>query len=254
MMNKISYEKYLDKIWGGWVGKCAGGILGAPIEGFKCFHNIELSEKLFETNYPNDDLDLQVLWLDLVKQKGPWIDENDLGDFWHEHVDFPWGEYGLAASNLACGIMPPLSGKHNNDYWNRGMGSPIRSEIWGMLCAGDPEKAAYYAKMDSSLDHFGFSVEAEMFLSACEALAFFESDIKIILEKAISIFPANSEITNMYNKVLNLTSDTRLRYCKRQNQILLWRCRFYLFAYECSLCRSCFNQLPRKNGIGDGSC
>ncbi len=207
-MKRITYEKYLDKIWGGWVGKCAGGILGAPIEGFKCFHNIELSEKLFETNYPNDDLDLQVLWLDLVKQKGPWIDENDLGKFWHKHVDFPWGEYGLAAKNLASGVMPPLSGKHNNDYWNRGMGSPIRSEIWGMLCAGDPEKAAYYAQMDSSLDHVGFSVEAEMFLSACEALAFFESDINKIMKKAITIFPAESEITNMFNKVVEFNKDT----------------------------------------------
>jgi ADP-ribosylglycohydrolase len=207
-MKKITYEKYLDKIRGGWIGKCAGGILGAPIEGFKCFHNIQLSEKLFVTNYPNDDLDLQVLWLDLVKQKGPWIDENDLGQFWHEHVDFPWGEYGLAARNLRCGQRPPLSGKHNNDYWNRGMGSPIRSEIWGMLCAGNPEKAAYYAKMDSSLDHVGFSVEAEMFLSACEALAFFESDIQNLLKKAVSIFPSKSEITNMYNKVVEFNSNS----------------------------------------------
>ena len=208
-MKKLTYKTYLDKIHGGWVGKCAGGILGAPIEGFKCFHDIKLSEDLFKTNYPNDDLDLQVLWLDLVKQKGPWIDENDMGEFWRDHVEFPWGEYGLAARNLACGVMPPLSGKHNNDYWNRGMGSPIRSEIWGMLCAGDPEKAAHYAKMDSSIDHHGFSVEAEMFLSACEALAFVESDIKEILEKAISIFPQESEITNMYKKVVlfNATSD-----------------------------------------------
>ena len=30
-MRKITYKQYLDKIWGGWVGKCAGGILGAPI-------------------------------------------------------------------------------------------------------------------------------------------------------------------------------------------------------------------------------
>ncbi len=72
-MRKISYEQYLDKIWGGWVGKCAGGILGAPIEGFKCFHSIQFSEELFKTNYPNDDLDLQVLWLDLVKKKGPGL-------------------------------------------------------------------------------------------------------------------------------------------------------------------------------------
>jgi ADP-ribosylglycohydrolase len=200
-MRKISYEQYLDKIWGGWVGKCAGGILGAPIEGFKCFHSIQFSEELFKTNYPNDDLDLQVLWLDLAKKKGPWIDENDLGQHWLDHVEFPWNEYGIAFRNMSLGIMPPLSGKHNNTYYNQSMGSPIRSEIWGMLCAGNPELAAHYAKMDASIDHSNFSVEAEMFLSACEAEAFFEPDIQKILERAISIFPENSSITNLYNKV-----------------------------------------------------
>jgi ADP-ribosylglycohydrolase len=201
-MRKITYEQYLDKIRGGWVGKCAGGILGAPIEGFKCFHSIQFSEELFKTNYPNDDLDLQVLWLDLVKQKGPWIDENDLGQHWLDHVEFPWNEYGIAFRNMSLGIMPPLSGKHNNTYYNQSMGSPIRSEIWGMLCAGNPELAAHYAKMDSSIDHSSFSVEAEMFLSACEAEAFFEPDIQKILARAISIFPENSAIANLYNKVI----------------------------------------------------
>ncbi len=201
-MRKITYEQYLDKIWGGWVGKCAGGILGAPIEGFKCFHSIKFSEELFKTNYPNDDLDLQVLWLDLAKKKGPWIDENDLGQHWLDHVEFPWNEYGIAFMNMSRGIMPPLSGKHNNSYYHQSMGSPIRSEIWGMLCAGDPEKAASYAKMDSGIDHFGFSTEAEMFLSACEAEAFFESNVSKILNRAISIFPRDSEITKLYNKVI----------------------------------------------------
>src|SRR6056297_1161769 len=115
-MRKITYKQYLDKIWGGWVGKCAGGILGAPIEGYKCFNSIVFSEELFKTNYPNDDLDLQVLWLDLVKKKGPWIDENDLGQHWLHHVEFPWNEYGIAFRNMSMGIMPPLSGKHNNNY------------------------------------------------------------------------------------------------------------------------------------------
>lgn len=207
-MRKITFEQYLDKIRGGWVGKCAGGILGAPIEGFKCFHSIKFSEELFKTNYPNDDLDLQVLWLDLVKKKGPWIDENDLGQHWLDHVKFPWNEYGIAFRNMSMGIMPPLSGKHNNSYYHQSMGSPIRSEIWGMLCAGEPEKAAQYAKMDSGIDHCGFSTEAEMFLSACEAEAFFENDIPKILSRAISIFPENSEIKTLYNKVLEFNQNS----------------------------------------------
>ena len=193
MSRTLDYTTYLDKIHGGWIGKCAGGILGAPIEGYKAFNQIELSEKLFETNFPNDDLDLQVLWLDMVKQKGPWVRENDFADHWKQHVRFPWGEYGVASRNLALNVYPPELGTHNNHYRYRGMGSPIRSEIWGMLCPGMPERAAFYAEIDSSLDHRQFSIDAEKFLSSCAAEAFFESDLRNIFQVALSLFSEESE-------------------------------------------------------------
>lgn len=190
----LKYAEYYDKVLGGWIGKCAGGILGAPIEGYKCFNDIEISDELFATNFPNDDLDLQVLWLDMVKKKGPKVDEYDLREHWMRHVQFPWGEYGIASRNLKLGLDIPDAGQHNNHYWYRGMGSPIRSEIWGMLNPGDPKSAMKYARMDSELDHHGFSVEAEMFLSAAASIAFFENDIILVLNEALALFPDDSEI------------------------------------------------------------
>ncbi|MEM9834317.1 MAG: ADP-ribosylglycohydrolase family protein [Bacteroidota bacterium] len=203
MSRTLDYTTYLDKIHGGWIGKCAGGILGAPIEGIKAFNQIELSEKLFEINFPNDDLDLQVLWLDMVKQKGPWVRENDFADHWKQHVRFPWGEYGVASRNIELGVYPPESGTHNNHYWYRGMGSPIRSEIWGMLCPGMPERAAFYAEIDSSLDHRRFSIDAEKFLSACASEAFFESDLRTLFQVGLSLFSEESELHQMVTTVMN---------------------------------------------------
>ncbi len=203
-MRTISYEHYLDKVLGGWIGKCAGGILGAPVEGYKRFNDIKMSDKLFDTNYPNDDLDLQVLWLDMVKHKGPYVRERDFGDHWKKHVQFPWGEYGVAGRNLKLGIYPPQSGEHNNWYWSSGMGSPIRSEIWGMLNPGMPAQAAYYAGLDSSLDHDGFSVDAERFLSAMAAEAFFEDDIMTIIRIASELFEHDSPFTDLLFFALDL--------------------------------------------------
>jgi hypothetical protein len=202
MKRKLDYHTYRDKVLGGWTGKSAGGILGAPIEGYKCFNHIELSEKLFETNYPNDDLDLQVLWLDMAKKIGPSIRSSDFGNFWKKHVRFPWNEYGIAARNLKLGIYPPQSGVHNNWYWKESMGCPIRSEIWGMLCPGMPEEAAFYARMDASIDHDDFSVHAEMFLSACEAEAFFLSDPKDIFEKVLHLFDPGCTLYHLVTSVL----------------------------------------------------
>ncbi|MEL6192642.1 MAG: ADP-ribosylglycohydrolase family protein [Bacteroidota bacterium] len=203
MKKEIHFDTYLDKVRGGWVGKCAGGILGAPIEGFKTFNEIVITDELFENTFPNDDLDLQILWLDMLKLKGPWVREGDYAEHWRKHVDFPWNEYGIASRNLACGLDNPDTGRHSNGYWSQSMGSPIRSEIWGMVWPGDPEKAAFYARMDSTLDHTGFSVETEQFLSACASLAFFEDDIPTILQQALTYIPEEGLCYKLVGNVID---------------------------------------------------
>lgn len=200
---KLDFATYKNKVHGGWIGKCAGGILGAPIECIKAFNDIPLTDDLFAVNYPNDDLDLQLLWLDMVKLYGANVRESDFAAHWKKHVGFPWNEYGIATRNIKCGLLPPFSGAHNNYYWNASMGCPIRSEIWGMLSAGNPKLAARYAKMDASLDHHGFSVEAEQFLSACAAIAFFESDIENIFKKAMDIFDEQNDVIKLVNDVIS---------------------------------------------------
>lgn len=202
MKKKLEYSVYIDKLRGGWVGKCAGGILGAPIEGYKRFNTIELNDTLFENNFANDDLDLQLLWLDMVLKKGAQVRENDFKEHWLNHVAFPWNEYGIATRNIRLGLDNPDSGVHNNHYWKHSMGSPIRSEIWGMLCAGNPENAAFYAKMDSTLDHDGFSVEAEQFLSACMAIAFVEDDMDTILHKGLEYIPKKGLCARLIRSVI----------------------------------------------------
>ena len=200
-MQQITWIDYLDKVKGGWIGKCAGGILGAPIEGYKTFRNVTVDDTLFENNFPNDDLDLQILWLDMVKQKGPYVRANDYRDHWRDHVNFPWNEYGIATLNIRQGLDNPDTGRHNNAYWSQSMGSPIRSELWGMLCPGSPAAAARYAKMDSTFDHTGFSVDAEMFFSASAALAFFESDIRTIMDQATQHTDGGQLFTQLYQDV-----------------------------------------------------
>ena len=47
----ISYEAYYDKVYGGWIGKCIGGNIGALVENNK--HLMDLSEKeVFTDNIP----------------------------------------------------------------------------------------------------------------------------------------------------------------------------------------------------------
>ena len=67
---KLNYQSYKDKVYACWVGKNIGGTLGAPYEGIKMPLELPFKEEMVNTMLPNDDLDLQVLWLDVAEKYG----------------------------------------------------------------------------------------------------------------------------------------------------------------------------------------
>lgn len=219
-MYQISYEKFLDKVHGGWYGKCLGGAAGAPVEGVKKLIPVNDFTEIFNPDLPNDDLDLQLLWLDVLEEKGPLINSCDLADAWVKKCWYPFSEYGYFLKNYMRGIKPPYSGILNNSFFMEGMGCPIRSEIWGMISAGNPCLAAEYAYMDATLDHGGNSVYAEQFLAAIESLAFFETDIQVLVKKGIEAIPRESRLYQCFEEILSAWESGEENWQKLRMQIL----------------------------------
>ncbi len=190
----IQIENYREKIMGCWLGKAVGGTLGMPYEGYAGPLNLNFYDPVPETMIANDDLDLQVLWACLLDaQEQPRISPELFIKGWREHIDFPWDEYGACKRNLADGIMPPLSGSHDN-WFRNGMGAAIRSELWACLAPGNPELAAAYAREDACLDHADEGLLAEVWLAAMQSAAFIEQDLRKIIEIGQSFLPKESEI------------------------------------------------------------
>lgn len=194
----IEESVYFDKVYGCWIGKSIGGSIGTPLEGKKDF--IELPYKYPEEILANDDLDLQLVWLYILKNKGIKITSNDLADGWRNNITYPPDEYGVAKANLKLGLKPPITGIYNNWFVN-GMGAPIRSEIWACISPGKPEVAGYYAYQDACVDHWYEGVYGEVFLSVLESIAFVENDIEKAIDKAVEFLPESSKI----NQVVKFT-------------------------------------------------
>lgn len=205
-MKRIDYNEYLDKVYGCWLGKCISGTIGAPFEGMKEQFEYEFHPKAMEKMLPNDDLDLQVLWLDVLERKGINIASEDLAEAFVEKCPYDFGEYAYFKKNYKRGIHPPLSGTYNNRYYSEGMGCAIRSEIWACISPGNPDLALQYAKKDGSLDHGEESVYSEQFLAGLEAEAFFESDIYKLFEKGLTLIPENSKISGCVKDVIEWCS------------------------------------------------
>ena len=103
-MKKLEFDIYRDKVRGCWAGKNIGGILGAPFEGKREINQIEFYQQdLTAGPPPNDDLDLQIVFLSAVERYGRQINASILGEYWLSYIIPNWVEYGTAlTSNDSC--------------------------------------------------------------------------------------------------------------------------------------------------------
>lgn len=202
-------EKTLyDKIYACWLGKNIGGTLGGPVEGRMQVLDLTWYPVLSENGaLPNDDLDLQLVNLHVLQEKGAAITADDIAEAWREHVFFPFDEYGYAATNMRQGFKPPFSGSFDNVFTDC-MGSPIRSEIWAAVAAGDPELAASLAVRDAIVDHAGGEgVNGEIFNAALQAKAYVCDDIQELIESALACIPEQSNVYKAVALALQLFRD-----------------------------------------------
>ena len=190
----LNYSVLKNKILGCFNGKNAGGVLGAPFEiKSRGINNVEfyVQPDLNKNPPPNDDLDLQLVWLFAAEKYGSRVNSHILAEYWNTFITPDWAEYGAAKRNLAAGLLPPLSGSVDNIYKDSN-GAWIRTEIWACLAAGHPEIAVRYAIEDAIVDHADEGVYATAFCAALESAAFAESDVLTLLDIAETYLPFDS--------------------------------------------------------------
>ena len=80
-MLNIGGDRFRDKVLGCWIGKNCGGTLGTPIEeawGRAEPFDIWWYPELQSGGLPNDDLEMQLVWLTALEQVGPELTAADL--------------------------------------------------------------------------------------------------------------------------------------------------------------------------------
>jgi len=160
---------YLDRVYGGWLGKSAGGTLGTPLEGKKQTFNLHFYDPRPGQAAWNEDLDFQLVALSALRKHGPGITSEQLTASWVDHITYRWDEYGYAVYNLRRGLKPPITGAFNNWFRNSD-GGAIRTELWGMVAPGAPQVAAELAYRDAVIDHAQEGVWSAMARAAINAI------------------------------------------------------------------------------------
>lgn len=219
-MLNINKAELRDKVYACWLGKNLGGTLGGP---FECRRGVVECDG-FTTEpgkpLPNDDLDLQLVWLMAMHDEGPQnVDAALLGEYWLEYISPYWAEYGACKSNMRFGLNPPLSGEYQNRM-KKSNGAWIRTEVWAALYPGDPARAVYYATEDASVDHGGTGegTYAARFVAAMESAAYFVKDIRELITIGLSYLPETCHMRAFVEKTL-ACRDAGMTWLEARNTI-----------------------------------
>ncbi|WP_044480387.1 ADP-ribosylglycohydrolase family protein [Paenibacillus antibioticophila] len=212
---------YMERLYGGWLGKVIGVIHGANIEGW----SYERIEQTFGeiTDYPyffkhfaaDDDINGPALFMRALDDFEPArLTAQEMGHTLRNytgegHGFFWWGGYGVSTEhtaymNLKNGVPAPQSGsiEQNGRTTAEQIGGQIFSDCWGLVCPGDLEKAAELAGMMSSVTHGGDGIRGGRFIAACIASAFVRERIEDIVEDGLPVIEETSDYAQMARDVI----------------------------------------------------
>jgi len=173
-----------------------------PYEGVPRSPRIGIGDIVVQ-NVPNDDLELQLVWLVALERHGHALTSQHLAQDWTGHIRHGCDEYSIAIRNLRRGIEPPESGQYDN-WFHDGMGAAIRSEIWAMMFPGRPDAAGWFAQKDAVVDHWRDGVWAEIFLASAESRVLATGNIGEALRDSLADLPQDSRLARGLSLVFEL--------------------------------------------------
>jgi ADP-ribosylglycohydrolase len=226
-----------DHIAGAWLGRCAGCLLGKPLEGalrprlrqlLDHFGYEEIPDYIWRLpglteedcanfgwqspwSYRNtdcfpgdDDTNYTVMGMLLVKQKGINFKPSDMADFWLENIPLlrTCTAERVAYRNFTNHIEPPDSAVVRNPY-REWIGARIRADFFGYVALGQPELAAELAWRDASISHVKNGIYSAMWVAAMLAAAMSQTDVRRIIEIGLTEIPEKSRLFEAITEILN---------------------------------------------------
>ncbi|ACL69223.1 ADP-ribosylglycohydrolase family protein [Halothermothrix orenii] len=111
-----------------------------------------------------------------------------------------------AAVNIKRGINPPESGRFN--AYNISDGAAMRVTPIGIVCAGDPEKAARMAEVDACISHWRDGIWGAQAVAAAIAMAMVGASVDEIISAAYKVIPEDSWFKYAFKKALRIVESS----------------------------------------------
>lgn len=162
-------------------------------------------------SWSTDDTEFALLTAKTLIDCGGNLTSDDVVKAWLENVvtqdEFKRGGASEieAANNLRKGLRPPYSGMYNSFHMSDG--TAMRIGPVGIICAGDPEKAAHMAEIDASISHYREGIWGARAVAAAVAVAMVDATMDEILDTAMAQIPKDSWLYYAMNKAFDIIED-----------------------------------------------
>lgn len=243
LTTQLSNPRMLDKIHGGWLGRCVGCLLGKPVELWthKMIEDYLNAGNAYPLNdyFPllrkgvpkpllfspeqahwtlgsikgmprDDDTDYTIMALHILEENGFDFTASNVGEQWLSHLPYNsvFTAEKIAYKNLVDGLLPPETATKNNPF-SECIGAQIRADLWGYASPGMPELAAEFAFRDAALSHVREGIYGAMFFSSLIAAAFSKSDIEELIKIGLTEIPKDSEFSRMVEQTITLSRENK---------------------------------------------
>ncbi|UQZ88262.1 ADP-ribosylglycohydrolase family protein [Deltaproteobacteria bacterium Smac51] len=184
------------KIKNAWLAQVIGSSAGTQMEGYTTANIIktygDINGYLRAPETYNDDLTYSIAFLDGFKKHGYAITSEDIALTWAALIPDGYSAEETALTNIRAGVMPPESGRARN-WFSDWIGAQMRTAVHGLAAPGNPALAAELAWRDSVVSHANNGALGGVFNALLASLAFVETDVRKVVERAVSMIPAKSE-------------------------------------------------------------
>lgn len=190
-------SRHEDRAIGCLIGLAVGDAFGDIGRSDAYRQRYGIITNLYEGARSTDDTEFAMLTAQTLIECG--------GNLTTEHLIASWTRYiinegGVAArggkplygavANLERGIMPPLSGRDN--VQNNDDGAAMRIAPIGIMCAGDPERAARLAQIEAEISHAADGIWAAQAVAASVAVAMVSDSVDAIIQAGLDVIPEDS--------------------------------------------------------------
>ena len=206
-MRTLTHVTLEDKIRGGWAGQMIGVSYGAPTEfksnGVRIAGELTWTPERIANAIEQDDLYVEMTFAEVMDRVGLDATTKQYGEAFRDSKYSLWHANAAARKWLNRGVEAPQSGDAAHNLHANDIDFQIESDFIGLMTPGLPREANQFCERVGRVMNAGDGLYGGMFVTGMYAAAFFETDVRRIVEAGVASLPPESGYARIVRDVLD---------------------------------------------------